>query len=101
VTDPKAGASSDVKFGEPPAPSNRAPYDWAAIAEKLRKKPGKWALIFEQDKTSYVVSLRQDGVTALLPSKGFEIRTANNKRTPVRVCDLWLRYNPEKDRSND
>ena len=90
-----------VKFGDPPPERKPAPYDWPKIADKLRAKPGEWALIFKQDKASYATAIRIKGIKALHPDKGFEVRTENNVRTPSpRICDLWMRYNPEKDRSN-
>jgi hypothetical protein len=88
-----------VKFGTPP-PQRKSPYDWDSIAEQLRKKPGEWALIFEGDKTSLVTAIRIDGIRALRPRKGFETRTTNNTKGSPRTCDLWMRYNPEKDKEN-
>lgn len=94
-------AGPKVKFGDPPQPRQPAPYNWSDIAAQLRRRPGEWALIFENDKTSYVTSIRLNGISALRRDKGFEVRTENNKRQPPpRTCDLWLRYNPDKDRSN-
>lgn len=98
----KADRSSTVKFGNPPPPRERAPYDWQKIAAKLRKKPGEWALIFEADKTTYASAIRISGIQYLRPADGFEVRTTNNVRPAgePRICDLWLRYNPDTDRSN-
>ena len=58
--------------------------------------------VFEQDRHSLVVSLRQGSVRALTKERGFEFHTRHNKDDAdgVRVCDLWIRYNPAKDRSN-
>jgi hypothetical protein len=56
----------------------------------------EWALIFKNDRTSLVNALRQGSIPVLHRDLGFEIRTANNTREPVRVCDLYLRYNPSK-----
>ena len=77
-------------------------YDWSAIAEQLRKKPKQWAKVFEQDRDSLVTSIRINGIHALLPTKGFEVRTSNNHHVEidgkqVRICSLYLRYNPDKD----
>lgn len=93
-----------VKFKEPP-PRREAPYDWAAIAKKLRRRaaqyPGDpekwWALVYEDGPNSYAVAIRQAKITALRPTRGFEVKTTNNKRTNPRTCDLYLRYVPEKD----
>lgn len=99
VTGPKK-VSSKVKFGEPPPVRETAPYDWQKIAGQLRKKPGEWALIFEQDKQSLATAIRLNGIKVLRAENGFEMRTANNRRhAQPRLCDLWMRYNPDKDRS--
>lgn len=92
MNEPKA----DVKFVEPP-PLGNGRYDWVAIGNKLRKKPGEWALIFEGDRSSVVVALRSGNVSTLTPAMGFEFRTINNDKTPPRTCDLLMRYVPEKD----
>lgn len=77
-------------------PPKRQSYDWGKIANDLRARPMEWALIFKNDRTSLVNALRQGSITALHADLGFEIRTANNTREPIRVCDLYLRYNPDK-----
>lgn len=81
-----------VDFGK--QPPDRERYDWDAIALQLRQHPGEWALVFEHGKTSIANALRQGSITAIDPSNGFEIRTANNTRAPDRTCTLWLRWNP-------
>lgn len=86
---------ADVTWENPPPGRQR--YDWNAIAEQLRERPGQWAKIFDRDRTSLATSIRIRGVHALLPEKGFEVRTANNTRDTPRTCALYLRYNPEKD----
>lgn len=92
-------AKAGIKFGTPPQGRERAPYDWSKIAKKCKANPGEWLLIFTEDKTSYVTAIRINGIKALRPGDGFEVRTRNNKRGTPRTCELWLRYNPEKDRS--
>ena len=77
----------------------RVRYDWTKIAAQLRRRPGEWAKIFEDDRTSVVNAIRQGAVKSLHPDSGFEVRTRNNVRRPVRKCSLYLRYVPEKDRS--
>ena len=77
-------------------PPKRQSYDWSRIADDLRKRPMEWALIYKQDRTSLVNALRQGAITPLHPELGFEIRTANNTREAIRVCDLYLRFNPDK-----
>jgi hypothetical protein len=86
---------SDVVWESPP---QRRRYDWTKIASQLEKRPREWAKIFDSDRTSIVNAIRQGAVVALLPESGFEVRTRNNVRYPVRTCSLYLRYVPEKDR---
>lgn len=90
-------AKAEVVWEDPPP--GRGRYDWQAIADQLRERPGQWAKIFEQDRASLATAIRIRGVHALLPEKGFEVKTANNKRSTPRLCDLYLRYNPERDES--
>lgn len=85
---------SDVQWETPPRRKTR--YDWPVIADKLRAEPMVWAKIFEQDRTSVVNAIRQGSVSAVHPDLGFEIRTTHNVREPVRRCDLYLRFNPDK-----
>lgn len=95
---------SSVKFTDNPPPKREQRYDWDAIAAKLRRQPGKWALIFENDLTSLATSFRLGGFKALPPDE-FEIRTSNGTRGVThaearargvepepRRCDLYMRY---------
>lgn len=88
--------SSTVKWTDPPPQRSRR-YDWDKIAAKLRKRPGEWAKVFDDDKASIATAIRAGAIRVLTPSKGFEVRTANNVREPERRCSMWVRYNPEKD----
>lgn len=88
---------AEVTWEEPPPGRQR--YDWAAIADQLRTRPGEWAKVFDRDRSSLATAIRIRGVHALLPEKGFEVRTANNTRQTPRTCTLYLRYVPEKDES--
>lgn len=91
-------AENRVKWQEPP-PKHEPKYDWASIAAKLRKKPGEWALIYEQDRTSLSVAIKIGSIKELHPDLGFEVRTAHNKRPEgqPRVCDMYLRYVPKEN----
>ena len=90
-----------VKFGTPP-PQRAQRYDWDKVAAELRKNPGKpndnegWGLVFEGDKSSLVVAIRQGSIRAFRGG-GFEIRTANNTKEYPRTCDLWMRFVPENE----
>lgn len=86
---------SEVTWESPP-PIGQGRYDWAVIAAKLRTQPGEWAKVFDEDKTSIVNAIRQGKIKALQPDDGFQIRTANNVRNPVRTCTLYLRFNPDR-----
>jgi hypothetical protein len=90
---------SEVEWGPPPKSEaeERVRYDWDKIAKQLRARPGEWAKIFEDDRTSVVNAIRQGAVKPLQPALGFEVRTRNNVRYPVRRCSLYLRYVPGKD----
>lgn len=90
-------ADEDLTWEQPP-PKREERYDWTSIAKKLRRRPMKWAKIFEKDRSSLATAIRIKGIKALHPDKGFEVRTANNTREQPRTCAMWLRYNPEKDR---
>lgn len=79
---------------ESPPPKSTERYDWAAIAEELRKHPGEWAKIFDNDRASLATAIRIDGIKALLPENGFEVRTTNNVRGDVRMCTMYLRWVP-------
>jgi hypothetical protein len=73
-------------------------YDWVKIAARCKRRPGEWVSVFKQDKQTYVTTLHQSGIAALRREKGFEFRSANNRiKQYPRVCDLWVRYVPEKD----
>lgn len=75
----------------------RGKYNWPAIAEKVKAKPMTWAKVFDNDRTSYANAIRGDSISALKSDLGFEVTTSNNVREPVRMCSLFLRYNPDLD----
>jgi len=91
-------AKPDVTWEDPPVRPTQ--YDWTAIAAELRKKPGQWAKIFDEDRASLATAIRIKGIKALHPDKGFEVTTTNNVRSQPRTCTMYLRYNPEKDKEN-
>lgn len=86
-------------------PPRRPTYDWAAIADKARKRPRKPFLVFRQDRYSLVVAIRGGDIKALRPDKGFSVETRNNTNVRVkdspRMCDLWVIYDPDKDQTNN
>ncbi len=92
---------ADLTWETPPPPRSRR-YDWETIADQLRTRPLEWAKVFDRDRTSLATAIRIKGISALHPDKGFEVRTSNNVRLPVedgkemRLCSLYLRYNPDK-----
>lgn len=85
---------NDIEWAEPPPRKVR--YDWEAIANVLRQRPLSWAKVFENGRTSQVNAIRQGSVQAVHPDLGFEVRTTDNVREPVRQCTLYMRYNPDK-----
>lgn len=82
---------ADLVWEDPP--TSRRRYDWDQIAAQLRQNPGEWAKVFEYDRTSIVNALRQGAIAVLHPDRGFQIRTRNNVRHPVRMCTLYMRWN--------
>lgn len=86
-----------VKFTEPP-PDRRRRYDWKAIAQQLRDRPGEWAVVFTDDKTSLVNAIRQGNIPALHRDRGFTVRTTENVPGPPRKCTLWAMYDPANDK---
>jgi len=88
----------EVEWGSPP-PTGKNRYDWRAISEQLRAQPFEWGKIFDHDRISVVNAIRQGAVKPLAPELGFEVQTRNNVREPVRMCSLYLRYNPNRDQS--
>jgi hypothetical protein len=92
---PKKNTEPEPVIWETP-PERPYRYPWEQIAEQLRARPMEWAKIFEQDRTSVVVAIRQGSITWVHPDLGFDVRTARNTRQGTRRCDLYLRYNPER-----
>lgn len=82
-----------VEWRDPPP---RTKYDWAKIAKRMRQRPMKWLLIFEQDFTHKVNAVNAGKVPDVHPDLGFQTRTANNKRSSPRTCDLYMRFNPDR-----
>jgi hypothetical protein len=76
---------------------SRQVYDWDAIAEDAMTHPMRWGLVFDHGRVSVANAIRQDNIKAVTSDQGFEVKTENNTRDPVRMCTLWLRYNPDKD----
>lgn len=91
---PESEPRSDLTWSDPPP---RVRYDWAKIAKQLRRRPNKWALVFERDRTSVAHAIRINSIKPLTRDKGFEVRTSNNTREQPRTCTLHVRYVPEKD----
>jgi hypothetical protein len=87
---------SDVKFTGRPEDGRSQPFrrvvvrDYWSVADRLRERPGEWALCFENVPIAVPNAIRR-GVRAL-PRDEFEMKTANNTATPPRTCDVYLRY---------
>lgn len=80
------------------APPIRAQYDWLSIATRLRSSPMTWALVFEQGYASVVNAIRQGSIGDVHPDLGFETKTTRNKREAPRRCDLYMRFNPDREK---
>jgi hypothetical protein len=88
-----------MTFEDPP-PVQTGKYDWPSIAQKVKAQPMQYLKVFDDDRHSFTVSVRQGSVTSLHPDKGFEVSTRNNHvEDGRRMCAMYLRYNPSKDRS--
>jgi hypothetical protein len=92
VVDPTQKIDALV-WGSPPVTSK---YDWESIADQLRKRPMKWARVFEGDRVAISNAVRQGNVIPVHPDLGFEYKTTKNRREPPRTCDLYMRFNPDK-----
>lgn len=84
---------------DPPVRPQR--YEWDAIAKQLRRRPGKWAKVYDKDRTSITVALRSGHIAALKPEKGFVFRTSNGTRDQPRTCTLHAKYDPDFDTTKE
>lgn len=80
------------EWAAPPRPANRGPYDWNAIAQRLRQKPGEWLLIFEDGPRGTANSVRQ-GHVLVFREPGYEVTTRNNN-PETGTCSLYVRWVP-------
>lgn len=82
-------------FRDPP-PKDGA--KWIPVVEALKQRPGKWALILEQERVAIPNAIRNQSIKALRKDAGFEIRTSNeSSESGSRLADVYLRYNPNLD----
>jgi hypothetical protein len=86
--------TADVEWVEDLPPERNTKYNWLAISRQLQARPGEWAKIFDRDRTAIVNAIRQNNIHAVRPLDGFQVRTRNNVRDPVRMCTLYMRYVP-------
>lgn len=89
-----------LKFGEPPP--TRRDYQWEAVAEGLRKRPGEWAVVHQDLPSSVVWAVNAGRVSPVHPSKGFRTRTEGNTQpeSGPRMCaTLWMVYDAALDQS--
>lgn len=91
-------AKADVTTLTWESPPFAPTYDWGALADQARAKPMEWGLVFEQDRVSLVNAIRQGAIGDVHPDLGFETKTAHNRRFSPRLCDLWIRYNPDLEK---
>lgn len=78
-----------------PPPDKWRP-DWAEIAQTLRADPGVWHTIFLGERASLATAVALNHISHLQREDGFEMKTANNTRGPLRTCDLYMRWNKPK-----
>lgn len=82
-------------------PESPPKYDWDDIAQKLKRRPNQWAKIFDRDRTSVTVALRNGSIKALQPQMGFVVRTSHGTRETPRMCTLHMKYDPELDMTRE
>lgn len=81
-------------------PPARGKYDWEYIYELIRSRPGAWLRLVEGGKISTYNAVTGGRVTTFTPEMGVEMMTRNNQyKVRPRTCDIYVRYNPEKDQS--
>lgn len=86
-----------IKFGTPP---ERRDYHWAEVAERLRARPGEWALVHERLPASVAWSVNAGRVGPVHKDRGFRTRTVGNTQGAgvVRtIRELWMVYDPALD----
>lgn len=88
---------SHVELQDPPPP-RVGKYNWSAIADKVRSQPLQWFRVFEDDKHSLTVSVRQNNVKSLRKDLGFVFRTSNTRHVDgTRYCSFYIQYDPTRD----
>jgi hypothetical protein len=92
----KAADPLRVEALEKETPPERLRFNWAKIAEQLRADPMEWYVVFKDGRASVYEAVRQGNVADVHPDLGFETETFNNKRTSPRTCDMYIRYNPDR-----
>jgi hypothetical protein len=88
-----------IEFKEPPKGYRRKHnFDWDKITAALQENPTKWALLGEGIRLSIATAINQRKIGNFHPDQGIEVTTADNRQEGgSRVCDIFVRYNPEGD----
>jgi hypothetical protein len=95
--------AAGFKDEPPPIKGGKAWHPWGEYADELRANPGKWKQLTTDDMQSLAISITNGSNSALNSSLGFQITTRNNRvdEDGRRRCDIWARYNPEHDKSEE
>lgn len=69
-------------------------YDWAAIVEELKARPGEWLLIDDTAARGLPSAITRRKMTALQdPEWEFSVTTRNNNRE-TGLAEVWMSANP-------
>lgn len=100
----KKAPAPKLVFKDPP-PEKRD-YQWEAVAEQLRERPGEWALVHRDLPASVPWAVNAGRISHVHPDRGFQARSAGGYdhetagRKPTRyAAEMFLIYRPENDTS--
>jgi hypothetical protein len=84
----------DLPWEEPPASTVGAarPSRWTKVAAALRERPGQWALVRTDSRsTADAANVRRGTIAAFRPAGAFEAKSRVNADG---TFSIWARYNP-------
>lgn len=85
---------TDIKWQEPPSDGRERHGKWEPVADRLRSRPGAWALIAEGVSASLRSNLVRGNMKAFRPAGSFEAVSRNPRsgQSGARVVDIYARY---------
>lgn len=84
----------------PPRGAGAWALEWDKLIEKARKTPGEWNVTVDDVPKSYYTALGQKREAPFVTEDGrLRFATRNNyvTREGVKMCTLWLMWEPEED----